>query len=163
MTRERSPLPQTHLRTLCFVRDGDRVLLLKRRHPPHEGRYNAPGGKIESDEDPYEACLREVHEETGLRLEHPRLRALLTVISRMERAQWLLFVFVADRPADPPDPISTDEGTLAWVRLAEVASLPVAADIPLILPRLFAPDRDVLIGKIYAEGDEVVEYAFRDA
>jgi len=153
--------PAIHLRTLCFIRDGDRVLLLLRRHPPNQGRYNAPGGKIEPDEDPYDACLREVREETGLRLGQARLRAVLTVISRTANAQWLLFVFTADRPAEDGDPVATDEGTLRWVPLAEIASLPVPGDIPLILPHLFGPDPGILIGKIHAEDDVLVDAAFR--
>ena len=48
---EGSPRTTTYLRTLCFIRYGDRVLLLQRRHPPNQGLYNAPGGKIERDED----------------------------------------------------------------------------------------------------------------
>ena len=163
MAQGHAQLPTTHLRTLCFITDRDRVLLLKRRHPPNQGRYNAPGGKIEPDEDPYEACLREVHEETGLRLGCARLRGVLTVISRTAGAQWLLFVFVAERPPAEPDPIATDEGELVWIPMAEIASLPVVEDIPLVLPRVLAPGSDVVLGKIHAEGDTLVDYVFRDA
>lgn len=126
---EGSPRATTYLRTLCFIRYGDRVLLLQRRHPPNQGLYNAPGGKIERDEDPYEACLREVHEETGFHLRKIRLRALLTVINRTTGAQWLLFVFVGDRPAEDPDPIATDEGALRWV--------PCPTSRPCRCPRTF--------------------------
>ena len=153
----------THLRTLCFIRYGDRVLLLQRRYPPNQGLYNAPGGKIEHDEDPYEACLREVHEETGIRLRKARLRAVLTVISRTTGAQWLLFVFIGDRPVGNPDPVATDEGALRWVPLSEVPRVPVPADIPLILPHLFTPDPGILMGKIHAEEDVLVDYEFRNA
>jgi 8-oxo-dGTP diphosphatase len=143
-----------HLRTLCFVRDGDAVLLLRRRKPPNEGLYNAPGGKIERHEDPYEACLREVREETGLRLPSARLRAVLTVLTRATAAQWLLFVFTADRPAGPAERVATDEGDLRWVPLAEVARLPVVTDIPLMLPHLFSPADGVLMAKIHCDNDE---------
>jgi 8-oxo-dGTP diphosphatase len=155
-----------YLRTLCFIRDGDRMLLLRRRNPPNQGLYNAPGGKIESHEDPYDACLREVHEETGIRLPGARLRALLTVITQTTGAQWLLFVFTADRPPGAAGPIATDEGDLAWVTSAEISSLPVPADIPLILPHLFTPQPGVLMGKIHAENDEadsLLDYEFRRA
>jgi len=159
--------PRTiYLRTLCFIRDGDRILLLRRRKPPNQGLYNAPGGKIEPDEDPYEACLREVHEETGLRLHGARLRALLTVITRTTAAQWLLFVFVAARPPETAGPVATDEGDLVWAPLAQVLSLPVVSDIPLILPHLFSTERGVLMGKIHCDNDDadsILDYEFRDA
>ena len=155
---------QIFLRTLCFIRDGDRILMLRRRHPPNQGLYNAPGGKIEPHEDPYEACLREVSEETGIRLPGAALRALLTVITRTTGAQWLLFVFTADRPPGAAGPVLTDEGDLTWVPLAEIPSLPVPADIPLIVPYLFTHTPGVLMGKLHTETDEadsLVDYEFR--
>lgn len=165
--RETGRTPRTiYLRTLCFIRDGGCVLLLRRRRPPNQGLYNAPGGKIEPEEDPYDACLREVYEETGFRLPGARLRALLTVITRTTGAQWLLFVFVAERPPEGPAAVATDEGDLRWVPLAEVPSLPVVSDIPLILPYLFDPGGGVLMGKIYCDTDDadsMTGYEFRRA
>lgn len=48
-----------------LVRDG-RVLLSKRKHPPHAGLWDLPGGFLESGEHPEAGVLREVREETGL-------------------------------------------------------------------------------------------------
>ena len=152
-----------YLRTLCFIRDGDRVLLVRRRKPPNEGLYNAPGGKNEPHEDPYEAVLREVHEESGLRIRGPQLRAVITVITQTTGAQWLLFVFVAEHPSDPPDPVATDEGDLQWVPLKEISTLPVVSDIPLMLPYLFVRG-GVLMGKIHCDNDDadsMLAYEFR--
>ncbi len=159
--------PRTiHLRTLCFIRDGDRILLLRRRHPPNAGRYNAPGGKIEPDEDPYTACLREVREETGFQLPGARLRVVLTVITKATGAQWVIFAFTADRPAGEPDPITTPEGDLQWVPLAGIAALPVVSDIPLMLPHLFGAAPGVVLGRILLETDDadsIIEHEFRPA
>ena len=142
------------VRTLCFLRDGDRVLLLRRRHPPNEGRFNAPGGKVEAGEDPYEACLREMREETGFDLPHVRLRAVITVIVRDTGTQWLLFAFVAERPPGEAGPITDDEGELGWVRLDEIAALPVVSDIPVILPHLWSAEPGVLMAKIDCATDD---------
>ncbi len=159
-------VPMAHLRTLCFVRDGDQVLLLRRRHPPNQGLYNAPGGKIEPQEDPYDACVREVHEETGIRLQRVRLRALLTVITLATAVRWILFVFTAEKPPGPPDPVTSEEGELLWVPLDAVPALPVPADIPLILPYLFSSETGVLVGKLHVQTDDadsLVAYDLRMA
>jgi len=159
----RAPGP-IYLRVLCFIRDGSRVLLTLRNKAPNRGLYNAPGGKIEPDEDPFDACLREVAEETGIRLPTARLRAVLTIITRTTGAHWVLFVFTAERPPGEPGPIADDEGELRWVPLAEVAALPVVSDVPLILPHLFGPDPGVLMGKIRCDTDDadsMLEYEFR--
>jgi ADP-ribose pyrophosphatase YjhB (NUDIX family) len=136
------------------VRDGDTILLQRRLRPPNQGLYNVPGGKVEPDEDPYEACLREVREETGLVLPHVRLRAVLTVIARDTGTQWLLFTFVADRPPGPAAQQSEDEGELRWVPLADVHSLPVVSDIPVILPYLWSAEPGVLMAKIECATDD---------
>jgi ADP-ribose pyrophosphatase YjhB (NUDIX family) len=38
------------------------------------GKYDFPGGFIEYNEDPYAACIREVMEETGVRLHRDELQ-----------------------------------------------------------------------------------------
>lgn len=155
---------QIYLRTLCCIRDGDTVLLLLRQKAPNRGLFNFPGGKIEPHEDPYDACVREVYEETGLRIRQPALRAVLTVITRATGAQWLLFAFVADRPPGVPDPIQTDEGHLRWVPVGEISALPVVSDIPLILAHLLTPTAGVLMGKIHCaddDADSILDHEFR--
>lgn len=51
---------------------GAGVLLFNKKHelllvkPKHKDYWNTPGGTVDKDESPREACLREVKEETGL-------------------------------------------------------------------------------------------------
>ncbi|WP_214109083.1 NUDIX hydrolase [Acrocarpospora catenulata] len=46
----------------------DRLLLIKRGHPPGEGLWSIPGGRVEPGETDAEALRREIHEETGLHI-----------------------------------------------------------------------------------------------
>lgn len=49
------------------VRDtSGRVLVIRRAHPPDEGRWSLPGGRLEPSESAAQAAVREVREETGL-------------------------------------------------------------------------------------------------
>jgi 8-oxo-dGTP diphosphatase len=48
------------------VHRGARVLLVKRKFPPNEGRWALPGGLVELGETVEHAAVREVKEETGL-------------------------------------------------------------------------------------------------
>ncbi len=130
------------------------MLLQHKRRGINKGLFNAPGGKVEPDEDPYDGCLREVREETGLVLPHARLRAIVTVNARDTGTQWFLFTFVADRPPAAAGPIADDEGELRWVPIAEIARLPVVSDIPLILPHLWSAEPGVLMAKIDSANDE---------
>lgn len=49
--------------------DGKHVLLGKRINNKHgKGEYSFPGGKPDGGEDPHQACVRELFEETGMRV-----------------------------------------------------------------------------------------------
>ena len=51
----------------AFNMDGDRVLLVLKKKPAWQnGRLNAIGGKIEANESPLQAMVREFREETDV-------------------------------------------------------------------------------------------------
>ena len=57
---------------LCMVRDGDRVLVMDRKKEDWPG-ITFPGGHVEAGESFTEAVIREVKEETGLRIASPQI------------------------------------------------------------------------------------------
>ena len=126
---------QTIPRTLCFVLNGDDILLMKRA--PHKrifpNRYNGVGGHIERDEDPLTSARREIKEETGLDTHDIRLRAVYN-IDAGEATGIVLFVFTAW--SEHREVVANSEGTLHWIARKEVHTLDAVEDLPLILPRI---------------------------
>ena len=55
------------------VQRGEDVLLIQRKYPPMVGYWGLPGGFVERDENPLDAVLRELKEETGLTGSNPEL------------------------------------------------------------------------------------------
>ena len=54
----------------AIVHDADgRLLLIRRGHPPGEGLWSLPGGRVEPGESDATAVVRELAEETGLCVE----------------------------------------------------------------------------------------------
>ena len=129
-------------RTLCFVFNGDNILLMKRA--PHRrvfpNCYNGVGGHIERDEDPYTSAQREILEETGLRVGDLRLCAVYNIDAGLATGITLL-VFTASSTTRK-FVANHDEGTLHWVPKKEVLTLKLVEDLPILLPRLFAMKPD---------------------
>lgn len=125
-------------RTLCFVRNGADLLLMKRA--PHKrvfpNQYNGLGGHIERDEDPYTSAKREILEESGLAVQSLQLCAVYN-IDTQHSSGILLFVFVG-YSASREFVSDMSEGTLYWVPVAQLHEYDLVEDLPLILPRILS-------------------------
>lgn len=65
-----------------IIIEGDRVVLVKRAHPPIQGHWSIPGGVLEVGEMIREAAVREAREETGLIIEPGELLGVFDRILR---------------------------------------------------------------------------------
>lgn len=54
--------------TLCFCKFYDEILMMYRNKPPNQYLWNGLGGKIEKDETPEKAAIREIKEEADLQI-----------------------------------------------------------------------------------------------
>ncbi len=54
--------------TLIYILKNNKTLLKKANRGISDGKWNAPGGKIENNETPEECAIRETYEETGLKI-----------------------------------------------------------------------------------------------
>jgi 8-oxo-dGTP diphosphatase len=120
-------------RVLCFVTAGDEVLLLKGAPSKKiwANKYNGLGGHVEPGETIHTAAWREIHEESGLRVNDLRLRGVVT-IDTGEASGIGMFVFTAEATTRAVHP--SGEGALEWVKPQDFAALPLVEDLPTLLP-----------------------------
>jgi 8-oxo-dGTP diphosphatase len=98
-TQETVPLPGIPVSAgaLIFDRAG-RLLILK---PTYKSGWTIPGGVMEADgESPWEACRREVREETGIEVARGRLAAVDFRRQRPDRPGGVRFLFDCGRVSD---------------------------------------------------------------
>src|SRR3989338_5286050 len=128
------------LATLCYLKKDGKTLMLfrnKRAGDIHGGKWNGLGGKIHLGETPEECVIREVKEESGLAIQNPSLRGVLTFPAFKEEEDWYVYVFVATELSGGIHKLSlrTDspEGTLEWIDDCELLNLNLWEGDPLFL------------------------------
>ena len=137
------------LATLVYAIRGDEVLLHRRVKDPNKGLWVAPGGKLESDESPTECAVREMKEETGLEIEGPVLRGIMTEVSPRPDYQWITFIFAAERWSGTLAP-AAGIGEFKWVRTPEVFSLEIPPTDRIFFARVIRlADRPFLLKFTY--------------
>jgi len=119
-------LPRVPASAGALLHDGDgRILVLK---PTYKSGWTIPGGQVEEDgESPWEACRREVAEETGLAVATGRLVCVDFLHPRPDRPGGLRFLFdcgVVPAPLRARVVLQEDEIEAArWVPPDEAAGL----------------------------------------
>lgn len=104
----------------------DNFLLLTRSdtHPAFAGFYDLPGGQIERGEEPGDAVVREIREETGLVVDRLDLRVMYAVTMLIGEGSWPTLLYVARIAGQRPTvALSYEHGAYEWApldRLGEV-------------------------------------------
>ncbi|MDP3445616.1 MAG: 8-oxo-dGTP diphosphatase, partial [Ignavibacteria bacterium] len=106
----------TQLATLCYVMNENKTLMLhrvKKENDYHKGKWNGLGGKFEVGESPEECAKREILEESGLVVENPLLKGIITFPMFDNVKDWYVFVFTSDKFTG--ELIHSNEGNLEWI------------------------------------------------
>jgi 8-oxo-dGTP diphosphatase len=129
MTREYPDRPLIGVGAIVI--EGDRVVLVKRGHPPLEGQWSIPGGVLEVGETLREAAVREALEETGLTVEPGELLGVFDRVLRDDAGRtkyhYVLIDFLCRRLAGEPH-AAGDALEARWFKREEVGVLSLAND-----------------------------------
>lgn len=127
--------------TLCFVVDGyppQRVLLGMKKRGFGEGKYNGFGGKIENGEAIAAAAIREMEEESGIRVNNADLQPMARLtFSFPYKTEWdqVVHVFVASEWQGNPS--ESEEMRPEWFSVNALPFKQMWADdehwLPLVL------------------------------
>lgn len=106
----------------------DRVLLVKRKHPPNQEQWAIPGGKVRLGETLTAAAEREILEESGLTIKARDPVHTFEVIDRSSdghiRFHYVIVDLLADYLAGQPNP-ADDVSAAAWIDRRTFKTLPV--------------------------------------
>lgn len=149
--------------TLCYIEKGDSYLMLhrtKKENDQNKDKWIGVGGKFEPGESPFDCVRREVKEETGLTLDKPRFRGIVTFILDGWGSEYM-HLFTADSFSG--ELIECNEGVLEWVKKQDVTALPIWEGDKIFL-KLLAEDAPVFFLKLhYNEKDELISHTLEFA
>ena len=122
-----------------LVRDGEKVLLIKRGKEPLIGHWSLPGGSQEPGETMETCAARELLEETGLtatKISFARVRDRMGHDDTGELTHhFVLATFVAETYTGSPQ-AGDDAADIGWFTLDEMQSLPTTPGTPEFIEEL---------------------------
>lgn len=147
-------------RTLIFVTQGDRVLLLKGAPTKRlwANRYNGIGGHIERGEDVLSAARRELNEEAGLSGGIFTLCGTI-MVDASDTTGIAIYIFRCEFPPDHEiTPTPSPEGSLEWIRLPDLEHMPLVEDLRQMLPRIL--QKKSFSGRSYYDEQDQLRLVF---
>ncbi|MPW73214.1 bifunctional nicotinamide-nucleotide adenylyltransferase/Nudix hydroxylase [Moraxella catarrhalis] len=130
-----APYPPNFITSDALIVQSGHILLIERGGEYGQGLYALPGGFVDTNEDFYQACLREVHEETNLDislLKNSLITAtLFDAPKRSQRARTVTMVYYFELPKQQtlPDVQAGDDANRAfWLPLSELNAVQMFED-----------------------------------
>ncbi|MDP3992674.1 MAG: 8-oxo-dGTP diphosphatase [bacterium] len=146
--------------TLVYLKDNDKVLLLKRssRKKMVAREWLGLGGKVEPGEELIASARREFKEESGLNINDPLLRGTFTWVDETIWAGTLYIFIAKEYDGDLLD--RSDEGELKWHKIIDIDDLTgLAGHQKLFLKKLLLDDNYFYCGIAVYEKNNLISYA----
>ncbi len=108
------------------IRWGEKWLLINRRKGDYQKKWALVGGKLEKNEELKEAILREIFEETGLKVKWEGIKGTLNerLIEVDKENNIRHFIIIVCQVSTEEGKLSpTDEGELKWFTLKDINSM----------------------------------------
>ena len=111
------------LTNMCMVYDGDKILVQDRLNPNWPG-ITFPGGHIEPKESFVESTIREVYEETGLRISNLQICGMKQWTQKDNSYRYIVIFYKTNTFTGELK--SSDEGKVFWINRSEIGNYVVA-------------------------------------
>ncbi len=156
-------IKQPEITTLCYIEKDNKYLMLhrvKKENDINKDKYIGVGGHFEYGESPDECLVREVMEETGLRLLNYKPRGIVTFIygdARYPNERIVEYMHLYTSTEFEGRIKECDEGCLEWIEKSEVYDLPIWEGDRIFFRLLEEREDYFSLKLVYSENDELLQ------
>lgn len=130
------PKPSLAVDAVATRNNGDEILLIRRGRNPWKGAWAFPGGFVDIDEDPLDAVLRELEEETGIIGKNPELISVRGNPNRDPRKHIVSIFYRVQVNADSIPNAGDDAEHAEWIKVSRAIDEGMAGDHVEVLQNL---------------------------
>ena len=111
----------------CYIKSDDKYLFLKKAKGRNsELTWGVAGGRVEKNESPQSAVIREVYEETGIKIDLPGVIHSQTLyVINPYFCDYTLYLYLYDGYKSQKVKLSDEHTDFTWVSLDEAKKLPL--------------------------------------
>lgn len=111
----------------CYLKKDDKYLFLKKSKGRNEEKtWGVAGGRVEINEDPKKANIREVFEETGIQIHSLNLRfERVLFVENPYYGKYLLHIYSYSCPSTQIVTLSDEHEEYRWLSLEDAKKLPL--------------------------------------
>ncbi len=118
------------LTNMCMLRREDGCVLVQNRRKGNWDGLTFPGGHVEAGESLVESVVREMREETGLTIRHPRLVGAKNWMQD-DGSRYIVLMYTASEYEGELH--ASEEGDVRWMTLEQLRAGPMADGMELYL------------------------------
>ena len=139
-----APYPVKHLTVDAVVEQSGHILLVKRRSEPGKGLWALPGGHLETEETLVDGVIRELREETKIKVPDPVLRGSIHATHMFD------------------DPYRSNIGRVvtfaSYIKLADATSLPKVKGADDAEKAKWVPISEITEDKLFDDHYHIIQY-----
>ena len=151
------------LTTLCFLRDGDKILLALKKRGFGAGKWNGAGGKVQEGETVSQSLIREIKEEIAVELEEKDLKKCAELSFHFrDDPTWdqLCHVFFISKWQG--NPAETEEMKPEWFSVSDIPYEKMWTDDIHWLPKVLAGKQIKAVFHFTGKGESFDEYKIEE-
>lgn len=148
--------------TLCYIEKDGKYLMLhrtKKENDENRDKWIGLGGKIEDGESPFDCVRREILEESGITLNAPKYRGIVTFVSDVYGTEYMHLFTCLDFSGNIKK--GCNEGELEWLNKAMLYDMDIWEGDKIFL-RLLENDAPFFSLKLVYQGDKLVSHSLNE-